>query len=624
MRGRNPKAMIALLLAMVLALLPTAPAEDAIPAEDIIPAEDVISVEDAASTEAAPAEEALPVEEAPADPGDAAEALALPNAEAEPQPTPVPPEADETEAVANAVPGAITLGVKEKYALNASSLAAGGPVTYKSSKSKVAAVSKKGVVTAKKKGTARIRCYAGGTLLASCKVTVLAAPKKVSLGLSKLTLGAGETWQLSPTITKNTHASFTWSSSKKSVAKVGRGGLVTARKKGKATVKVKTHNGKSAKVAVTVLAAPGKVTLDRTAADLHPGDTLKLKAALPNKTASQITWTSSDPGVAKVSGSGKVTAVGVGSATVTASTFNGKSASCAVTVSPTPTPKPVSEDGTVTYRALLIGEERFAGDYCPRNRSDVTAMADMLGSVRGLYGGRYSVTKKYDLSTSQILKAIRNTFSAADADDVSLFFIATHGDVVETGENAGTLITCPDDKLKFKDLAAALKAVPGKVIVILESCGSGAAVYANGAPQYEAAQAFDRAAVAAFAEADPGVEAAVPRGGLTSGGIRSNTGELRVENKFYVLAASDYQELSWGMENDYDHFNFFTMWLTDGIGTAGHMLADTDKNGQVTLHELYSYIAEVGDNYAIQLKRKLYYQHVQVYPANSDFVLFTR
>ena len=38
----------------------------------------------------------------------------------------------------------------------------------------------------------------------------------------------------------------------------------------------------------------------------------------------------------------------------------------------------------------------------------------------------------------------------------------------------------PYGNLMLKDLADALQAVPGKVIVILESCGSGAAVYANG------------------------------------------------------------------------------------------------------------------------------------------------
>ena len=631
MKVRSLKAIAALVMALALLMSFTAPAED------------VITVE----AESQPTGESLVFADESAEelPGDAAADLTLTVEEAPPSetageapdvtPEPTPEAPAEEEAVANAVPARIEIGVGEKYTLNAASLAAGRKITYKSSKTKVATVSKKGVVTAKKKGAAQVSCYADRVLLASCSVTVVAAPKKVSLGVTKLTLGVNETWQLTPTITKGAHATLTWSSSKKSVASVTTNGLVTARKKGKATITVKTHNGKKAKVTVTVVAAPGKVTLNKTSAKLKPGGTVQLKATLPKKTASRITWTTGDSSVAKVSSSGKVTATGAGSATITASTFNGKTATCAVTVSdastptptpvPTPTPKPAADDGVVKYRALLIGQERFSRDYCPRNRGDVDMMAEMLGSVRGLYGGKYAITKQYDLSTAGVLKAIRTAFASADADDVSLFFIATHGDASSTGDASGALSTCPDGSLWLKDLAAALNEVPGKVIVILESCGSGAAIYANGKSAAEAAEAFDRAAVKAFAEADPGIEMEVPPNGLKSNGLRSNTGEFRLENKFYVLTASDYLELSWGLEdNNIASFNFFTMWLTDAIGTSGAMPADVNGNGQTTLNELYNHIARESSSFAITRHGVNYYQHVQVYPSNSGYVLFTR
>jgi hypothetical protein len=87
--------------------------------------------------------------------------------------------------------------------------------------------------------------------------------------------------------------------------------------------------------------------------------------------------------------------------------------------------------------------------------------------------------------------------------------------------------------MMLKDLANALLAVPGKVIVILESCGSGAAIYANNKgsgdrkAMYEAikkrSEAFDAAAISAFAKVDKGIR-------VRSGEVQPNTGEFRVEN----------------------------------------------------------------------------------------------
>ena len=194
----------------------------------------------------------------------------------------------------------------------------------------------------------------------------------------------------------------------------------------------------------------------------------------------------------------------------------------------------------------------------------------------------------------------------------------------------------PSGDLLLGELAKALQAVPGKVIVLLESCGSGAAVYANDSSgvtdkkaMFEAAKqrakAFDAAAIRAFANADTGVRVRVDAS--DSGDTRANTGEFRVDNKFYVLTASDYNELSWGNEvYDADRsYNYFTLWLIQGIGVSGSMPADANNNGQTTLNELYQYISDVGDDYPFRpTDGGVYYQHVQVYPAKSNFVLFCR
>ena len=515
-------------------------------------------------------------------------------------------------------PVLIELGVKQTYALKLK----GSKLTYKSSNKKVATVSKKGVVKAVKKGTATIRCYSGGVLASTCQVKVVAAPKKVSLGVKKLTLGVKETAQLEPTITKGSLATFTWSTSKKKVATVSKKGVVKGKKKGTATITVKTQNGKKAKVVVTVKKAPGKVTLDRTKLELQTGRKTVLKAKLPKNTASRITWYTSAPEVATVA-DGVVTAVGEGKATITAVTFNGRAAECAVTVGP-------GEDRSVQYRALLIGEEDFTTP-CTRNRGDVGLMSRMLKSVKGLFGNAFQVTCQYDLDRSGVLSAISKTFSGADENDVSLFFIATHGvsSAAASDRDSGALLLVPESKagniLRLEELAGALTEVPGKVIVILESCGSGAGVYANGdeVPDvYSALEAFDQAAARAFSEADPGVWVELEGNQMDSSGNIAKTGELRIENKFYVLTASDYQEDSWGLEKS--GYNYFTHWLTSGVGTSGSMPADNDGNGCLTLKELYGYIKLEGDYFPIASASRVYYQHAQVYPADSGFVLFAR
>ena len=526
----------------------------------------------------------------------------------------------------NAEATQLMLGVKEKYTLDAQAIGSGSKVTFKSSNKKVATVTSKGVIQGVKKGNATITGTVKGGAEVVYEVQVVAAPNRVKLDKSSISLGVKESILMTPTIPDGTHASFTWSTSDKTVATVSKTGKITGRKAGKATVTVKTQNGKTAKVTVKVLKAPSKVTLDKNSASLMEGESLKLKVTLPSNTYSKITWSSSNNGVATVSAAGKVTAVAAGTATITARTFNNKKATCKVTVKS-------GTSGETVYRALLIGEENFSGQsVCTRNRGDVTAMTKMLNSITGPAGGNFSIVKKYDLSASQVLSAVKNAFSGADDDDVSLFFIATHGDVDYTGDYAGALAMSPSGSLLLKDLANALNAVPGKVIVVLESCGAGAAVYPNGGNSnndgkalYEdikrRATQFDEAVIRAFSGADPGIVVT-----LQPNDVQANTGEFRVDNKFYVLTASRYQELSWGMESGKSEtsYNYFTMWLTQGIGTSGAMPADANSNNQTTLDELYRYISKVGDDYQFRTDSGVYYQHVQVYPADSDYVLFCR
>ena len=269
----------------------------------------------------------------------------------------------------------------------------------------------------------------------------------------------------------------------------------------------------------------------------------------------------------------------------------------------------------VTYRALLVAEVNFYSmDAAPRFQGSADLVANMLQSVKGPMGRAYTVTSVTDVGLAGLEDAIDNTFAGADDNDVSLFYIVTHGETdYASGTHAGELVLAGpygDVRITLERLADCLLAVPGKVIVFLDSCGSGAAVWeGNGAPsdgEQAAAEAaaFNEAAIAAFAEAEASLAS-------------PNTGEF-IDPKFYVITSAAHQETSWGSTAlNYTYFGYYL-----ALGPLGRKPADEegDGNGTVTLNELYNYVY----THALgpHASGGNYYQHAQVYPENSSYELF--
>lgn len=137
----------------------------------------------------------------------------------------------------------LTLYTGDKSALKLKG--ATGKVTWKTSNKNVAAVSSKGVVTAKKKGTATITAKIL-TLSYKCRLTVKNKPVKLSV--TKLALAPKNKYTLK---LGGASGKVKWSSSKKSVAAVSAKGVVTAKKNGKANITAK-YKGKAYKCALTV------------------------------------------------------------------------------------------------------------------------------------------------------------------------------------------------------------------------------------------------------------------------------------------------------------------------------------------------------------------------------------
>jgi|GEM_PF-1132072 len=224
----------------------------------------------------------------------------------------------------------------------ASSGSTSSKVTYSSSNRKIVKVTSSGKVTAKKKGKAVITVTSKADKTKKTKITVTVGTpvSKVKLNVSKKSLKKGKTVKLKATVLKKTASNrkVVWSSSNTKVATVSKYGKVTAKKGGSAiiTATAADGSGKKATCKITVPQLVTRLSLNKSSATILTGKsvTLKATASPSNATNKNVTWTSSNTSVAKVSSAGKVTGKKAGTATITAKAKDGsgKKASCTVTV----------------------------------------------------------------------------------------------------------------------------------------------------------------------------------------------------------------------------------------------------------------------------------------------------
>jgi uncharacterized protein YjdB len=252
------------------------------------------------------------------------------------------PAPDDGVASVEVTASAQSLLVGHSLALGATPLDAEGrpvsgrTVTWTSSSAATATVSAAGVVTAVAPGTVTITAAVGETRGSVDLAVSDVAVASVSLALSQESLHVA--WEATATVTAkdaagNTLAGrpVTLASSDPAVAVV-EGTAVVGVAPGRATI-VATVEGKSAEAAVTVSLAPVATVALRavgTADYVVVGETLQLSAILTDArgnplTGRVVTWSSSAPGMATVSGTGLVSGAAFGATNVTA-TVEGKSA----------------------------------------------------------------------------------------------------------------------------------------------------------------------------------------------------------------------------------------------------------------------------------------------------------
>jgi len=228
-------------------------------------------------------------------------------------------------------------------------------VTWKSSDETVATVTSAGKVKGVKSGVVTITCTSNATgLSATCKVTVAT----IALDKSEVIVKKKNTVTLTPTVypTSLEDKSVTWESSDESIATVSSDGVVTGVKSGFVTITCTSNaTGLSTTCKVTV----ATIALSKSSATIIVGKTLKLTPTVyPTTLEDQsVTWKTSNKAVAKVSSTGKVTAVKAGTATITCtSVATGLSTTCKITVKASASARTLDGDGTEVTDIEMVEE----------------------------------------------------------------------------------------------------------------------------------------------------------------------------------------------------------------------------------------------------------------------------
>ena len=246
-------------------------------------------------------------------------------------------------------------------------------VIFSSNNTNVATVDFNGKITATSSGSATITATTNYATTATCQVTVNPTlATSISLNQTSISLPIGSTQTLIATVLPSVASdkTVTWSSSDENIATIDANGNVTGVGIGNATITATTNDGSnlsaSCSVNVTQVSATS-IRLDQSEVEMTVGQDVKLTATvLPSGSSQRVTWSSSDPSVAKVVG-GTVYAQDMGECLITARTLDGTNltADCLIMVYPGgETPSPAGS-GDVNGDGIV-------------NISDVTSLIDYL------------------------------------------------------------------------------------------------------------------------------------------------------------------------------------------------------------------------------------------------------
>ncbi len=212
---------------------------------------------------------------------------------------------------------------------------------WSSANTAVATIDSNGNITPIKAGQTTITATTtdGSGVKSTCVVKVLQHVNSISLGDGALILGVGETKQLQATILPSnaSNKNIIWSTSDKEIVSINEQGVISALKKGSATITATSEDGgKKASCDVEVRQYVTSIVLSTTSTTLALNETIQLIASIYPEQANNnsVKWSSSNTAVASVDQTGFVTAKSSGTTTISASAQDGSGvvSNCSITV----------------------------------------------------------------------------------------------------------------------------------------------------------------------------------------------------------------------------------------------------------------------------------------------------
>lgn len=451
--------------------------------------------------------------------------------------------------------------------------AASAGLTFTSSNPAVAQVSPGGLVTGIAPGKAFITVRTFNKKKARVRITVTQFdyPADMVLNAQAITIGVKEKYKhmgytlIPPEGKENCEATVKWKSRNKKIARVNaKTGVITGVKAGTTTVYATTNNKITRKVKVVVMKRPKSVVLSPKEMALTVGATGALTASYNGKKPTvNVTFTSSDPNVATVDASGIVTAVADGTAVITVSTYNNKKDYCNVTVG--------NAQATANVRYRMFAAYNF---YNVLEKGSLSFPMNNATSFQGVLAGttvngvRYeNVGTLENASKDGILSGISKAFADSADTDVNVVYLCSHGSNYVDKASSGSThygLQLPGYSnykssnayyITAEELFAAISAIRGKVILVLDSCYSGVFIT------------------------------------NTKSALDAQGGRITV-----MTAANNTRACYYNVTDVNSACDFFTYYLLMGAGYdmqnhtgTGSYPADSNSDGKLTVNELFAY-----------------------------------
>lgn len=301
----------------------------------------------------------------------------------------------------------LVMNVGELYQLEASLTPADSSdsLTYESSNTKVATVSKVGKITAKAKGTTVIMVKTSGGVSAYCSVEVLQQVTGVTLNYTEITIAAGEEITLEANIAPKTASELEveWETTAPAIATVDKLGNVLGVAGGTAVISCTTVDGDyTAHCIVTVVEEVTVIEMpDEMEVGVGKKKTIEIKVGGETASNKSVEWESSNKKICTVNEKGVIKGVKVGTCIVTATALDGSGVYAECEVRVIIATEEINIDPSCQYIELIVGKSKTVKyttvpdptTYKPvwTSKDESIAVVNKTGQITGLKAGTTTV-----------------------------------------------------------------------------------------------------------------------------------------------------------------------------------------------------------------------------------------